>query len=111
MRIPTNAIIPPDKIVKYLLVPRRRNDKSGFLARAGFSLNAPELLEQAIRDASTNHEAVADRSNEHGVYHRVEATMVGPNGVAIDVVLIWIEWKTDGSFHFVTLKPAKRRTP
>jgi hypothetical protein len=30
-------------------------------------------------------------------------------GVGLSVVLIWLEWATDGSFHFVTLKPLKRR--
>jgi hypothetical protein len=38
MRIPSDAIIPDEKLTKYLLVPRHWDDNSRFLHRAGFTL-------------------------------------------------------------------------
>jgi hypothetical protein len=38
---------------------------------------------------------------------RTEGSLHGPKA-DLRVVLIWLEWATDGSFHFVTLKPLKR---
>lgn len=42
MRIPEDAVIPEDKITRYLLVQQARNDKSKFLAQAGFTQENPE---------------------------------------------------------------------
>ncbi len=39
MKLPSTAIIAPEKIKKYLLSTRRRNDKSKWLAKAGYKLN------------------------------------------------------------------------
>ena len=36
MRIPDDAIIPEEKLTRYLLVPHPSDDKSKFLAQAGF---------------------------------------------------------------------------
>jgi hypothetical protein len=44
MRIPEDAIIPDDKITRYLLIPKLRSDKSKFLAQAGFTQENPEAL-------------------------------------------------------------------
>jgi hypothetical protein len=41
VKIPPDAIIAPEKPDRYLLVPLARNDKSGFLAQAGFALANP----------------------------------------------------------------------
>ncbi|MBD2204797.1 hypothetical protein H6G33_13520 [Calothrix sp. FACHB-1219] len=38
MKIPPDAIIADEKITRYLLVPREQDDKSKFLAQAGFTL-------------------------------------------------------------------------
>ncbi|MEA5605747.1 hypothetical protein [Nostoc sp. UHCC 0252] len=49
MKIPLDAIIADEKITRYLLVPREQDDKSKFLALAGFTQDNPELLKAAIR--------------------------------------------------------------
>ena len=36
MKIPEDAIIPMEKLTAYLLLPRPGDDKSKFLAQAGF---------------------------------------------------------------------------
>jgi len=105
MRIPADAIISPEKIMRYLLVPRPWDDKSQYLARAGFSVDAPDELERAIRRLTEENEAADDGENVYGTFYRVVGELAGPNGVSLPVVAIWLQWKLDGTFHFVTLKP------
>jgi hypothetical protein len=107
MHIPPNAIIPPEKLTRYLLVPRPWDDKSRFLAQAGFSLSDPDRLENAIRQTVAQFEAFEDGTNDYGTFFRVEGDLIGPNGCTLQVVLIWLQWRLDGTHHFVTLKPLK----
>jgi len=45
VKIPEDAIIPDAKLTRYLLVLRPRNDKSKFMAQAGFIVeNSPDLV-------------------------------------------------------------------
>ncbi|PSB04023.1 DUF6883 domain-containing protein [Merismopedia glauca] len=107
MKIPENAIIPEDKITRYLLVLKTRNDKSKFLAQGGFSDKNPEALKAAIQLQAIASEAVKDRSNEYGTFYQVTGDLVGANGVYLSVVTIWLQRNIDGKFQFVTLKPYK----
>jgi hypothetical protein len=107
MRIPADAVIPKDKLTRYLLVPRPWDDKSQFLALGGFALDQPDDLESAIRSMAAGLDAIPDGTNDYGEFFRVEGELRGPNGVCLDVVLIWLQWKLDGTYHFVTLKPSK----
>jgi hypothetical protein len=47
MKIQSGALIPREKLTKYLLVFQPENDKSKFLAQAGFTLDNPDALEAA----------------------------------------------------------------
>lgn len=107
MKIPTEAIIPRAKLIDYLLLPKHKNDKSEFLAQAGFTQNNPEALEVALRQLIAENEAHSDRVDEYGVYYRVEGKLHGPNGI-LAVVTIWILQKANGEYRFVTLKPARQ---
>ncbi|MEO1298129.1 MAG: DUF6883 domain-containing protein [Cyanobacteria bacterium J06636_16] len=107
MRIPQEAIIPDDKITRYLLVQKLKNDKSKFLAQANFTQRNPEALVAAIRSLVQTCEAYEDRRSEYGVFYQVTGDLVGLNGVSLSVVTIWLQWQTDGKFQFVTLKPDK----
>jgi hypothetical protein len=107
--IPEDAVIAPAKLTGYLLVPRPADDKSGFLARAGFTLANPDSLLAALRGLAKESEAVEDGMNKFGKFFRVDGAITGPNGRALNVATVWIQSDTDGSFHFVTLKP--RRDP
>lgn len=53
-------------------------------------------------------DAVEDGTNEYGTFFRVEGILEGPAPPPLQVVLIWLQWKLDGTFHFVTLKPLRR---
>ena len=60
MKIPADAIIPDEKLTRYLLVYKVRNDKSKFLAQAGFTQENPEALRAAISSLAESVEAVED---------------------------------------------------
>ena len=107
MKIPEDAVIPDDKITRYLLVQRARNDKSKFLVQAGFTLENSEALTAAIQSLIKVSDAVEDRSNEYGIFYQAAGELVGVNGVSLSVVTIWLQRQTDGKFQFVTLKPSK----
>ena len=110
MKIPPDAIIDSSKLTDYLLVARPWDDKSKFLSQAGFNRNLPQLLEVAIRQLAANAEAMDDGVNEYGTFWRVDGTLLGPNGVMLDVATVWLQWQTDSSFHFVTLKPSRNQS-
>ncbi len=106
MKLQGTVIIPDDKLTQYLLVPRQENDKSKFLAQAGFTVNNPEQLKQAILNLVQSHDAISDRQNNYGIYYLVEGSLIGPNGT-LAVVTVWIGRTVDGMIQFVTLKPKR----
>ena len=106
MRIPPDARIPEEKVTRYLLTHREHDDKSRFLALAGFTQENPEELLTAIRNLADDSEAIEEDNNEYGTFYRVEGGLRGPLR-SIDVVTIWIRLRFDGEFRFVTLKPRK----
>ncbi|MEZ4707870.1 MAG: hypothetical protein R3A44_11715 [Caldilineaceae bacterium] len=108
MRIPADAVIQREKLTHYLLVPKPRNDKAGYLAQIGFTEHNPERLEAALRRLTDENEALLDREDEYGRFYRVEGDIQGPHGT-LSTITIWIEQRVDGLFRFVTLKPARRR--
>ena len=107
MKIPPEAIIAPEKLSEYLLAWRPTDDKSRFLEQAGFARQQPEKLAEAIRHLAASAEAWEDGRSEYGIFYRLEGLLRGPNDVTLDVVLIWLQWHLDETFHLVTLKPRK----
>ncbi|NER52213.1 MAG: hypothetical protein F6J92_37345 [Symploca sp. SIO1A3] len=107
MKIPRDATIPDTKLTRYLLIPREQDDKSKFLAQAGFTLDNPELLRAAIRQLADTVEAIEDRSNEYGTFYRVEGQLIGVNDTNLSVTNIWLMRKVDSQFQFITLIPHK----
>lgn len=108
MRIPPDAVIDERKLTDYLLVPRPWDDKSAFLAQAGFVLQNWGALLTAIRRLAEGSDAVEDRADEYGTFYRTEGILEGPAG-ALPVICIWLEPRVGGKIRFVTLKPARRR--
>lgn len=106
MNIPASAIIPRTKLTDYLLLPRRRNDKSRFLSQAGFTQDNPEILEAALRRLIAEYEAHVDRVDDYGIFYQVEGVLHGPDGI-LDVVTVWMRQKANGVYWFVTLKPSR----
>jgi hypothetical protein len=107
MKLPPNVIIPDDKLSKYLLLYKEKNDKSKFLAQAGFTQNNLDELKLAIYQLISIVEPIEDLTNEYGIFYRVEGILIGINQKKLSVVTIWLKRKIDDQFQFVTLKPKK----
>jgi hypothetical protein len=91
MKIPPDAVIPPEKLRDYLLAPRTRDDKSRFLAAGGFSRDQWTLLERAIRDLADAVEAQPARiPSPHGKKWIVDGILAGVSGMDRPVRLVWI---------------------
>lgn len=107
VQIPEDAIIPVTKLTRYLLIERDRNDKSKFLAQAGFTLDNYEALENALRRLARSTKAVEDRTDVYGTFYQAIGSLKGINGVSLDVVTVWLQRRIDNKFQFVTLVPDK----
>jgi hypothetical protein len=102
--IPPDAILAASKLSLYLLSRRRTDDKSGYLAQAGFAADNAPALEAEIRHLTASTEAVVHRVNEHGTYYTVSGILTGPNLRQLRVKLVWLR-RLDGLFSFITLIP------
>jgi len=107
VKVPADALIPAEKLTRYLLVPRPWDDKAKFLAQAGFTLENPERLLGALRMLAREVEALPDGASEYGEFLRTDGELVGPNGRRLAVTAIWLRQHADGKVRFVTVKPRK----
>ncbi|MDB9412051.1 HEAT repeat domain-containing protein [Microcystis aeruginosa CS-567/02] len=107
--LPTGSLIPDAKITNYLLKLRPKDDKSKYLARAGFTLANPDALKSALIQLIQTNPAIEDLINEYGTFYRVEGELIGSNQVRLSVVTIWLKRNLDHQFQFITLKPRKEQ--
>lgn len=106
MKLQGNIIIPDAKLTQYLLLPRQEDDKSRFLAQAGFTQANPDELKQDILTLVQTYDAISDRQDKYGTYYRVEGGLIGSN-CTLAVVTLWIDRAKDGNIQFVALKPKR----
>lgn len=107
--LPQDAIISEAKLTKYLLVLLPKDDKSQFLAQAGYTIENWQQLEQDLREQILPLEAIQITETEFGVKYRIRGSLIGPNGITIQVITIWIIDSLDQQTKFVTLFPDKER--
>ena len=93
VKIPHDSIVPFEKLTHYLLVAKVRNDKSKYLAQAGFTQENPETLREAIRFLTRTAEAAPEKTTEYGTFYHVAGDLIGINGVNISVIAVWLERK------------------
>lgn len=108
MRIPPDAIIAPEKLTHYLLTPRPKDDKSRLLGRIGFSIDAPGVLEAAIRLHASEGDAVMDAQDVYGEHFVLIGKLTGPSGV-LNIKSVWVRRVGEDTVRFVTLYPAKEK--
>lgn len=107
MKLPANTTIARRKVTEYLLCPRREDDKSGFLALAGYAPEHADQLLLDLREQLLPLDAELFDETEYGPKYRIRGTLTGPNGRALRVVSIWMKEGATGTVKFVTLRPDK----
>ncbi len=99
-----NAIIPEAKLNKYLLVWKPKNDKSQFLAQAGYTIDNWQELEDDLKKLLVN-EATYDKFSNFGDIYEIKGILQGRNGVSLNVATYWIIDSLTNETRFVTLLP------
>ncbi len=110
MKLPADSLIPFEKLTRYLLVPLARADKSAFLARAGYTLETAERLEQDLRSQILPLDATPAGRNQFGQYYEIRGVLQGPNGLVLRVKTIWMREHLSEVTRFITLLPDKLKT-
>jgi hypothetical protein len=86
---------------------RARNDKSGYLAQAGYELSNWKVLQSDLRQLAATAEAKSEEMNAFGEILSARGELDGPNGVILEVKTIWIRLHNSDDTRFVTLIPDK----
>jgi len=107
MKLPQDSIISERTLKDYLLSPSADDDKSDFLALAGYAFADWSQLETDLRNLIAAEEAELTRTTEYGDMYQVRGTLAGPNGNTLSVITIWIRLHANGETRFVTLIPNK----
>jgi hypothetical protein len=107
MKLPGNTVIAPRKLTQYLLRLRLEDDKSQFLALAGYTLENADQLMSDLCEQILPLEAELFDETEYGPKYRIRGTLVGPNGRVLRVLTIWMKERATNQTKFVTLFPDK----
>jgi len=83
MKLPENTFIAREKLTNYLLVPKKRNDKSKWLAKAGYTLENWQVLETDLRNQILSEDAIHVEITEFGQMYEIRAILIGPNGKSL----------------------------
>jgi hypothetical protein len=105
VKLPENSHIAPEKLTRYLLVPRTRGDKSAYLALAGYTLDNFTALLTDLRAQILNQDAAALETTSYGQLYEIRAPLVGPSGRTLRVRTIWMTEYLSGVTKFITLIP------
>lgn len=108
MRLSQNALISDEKLAKYLLAPRKRNDKSKWLAQAGYLPETWPLLKGDLKSQILPKDASLVESTEYGRMYEIRAKLKGPNGKTLPVCTIWMVEKAAKVTKFITMYPDRR---
>jgi hypothetical protein len=107
MKLSPNAIISERKLTEYLLSYRKRNDKSMWLATAGYHTENWNRLERDIRSQLLTLEAVFIEENQFGIVYEISGKLKGPNSKRLNVGSIWMKENATDLTKFITMYPLK----
>lgn len=108
MKLPSTTIIATEKIKDYLLSHRKRNDKSKWLAKAGYRLENWQQLEQDLRTQVLSLDAIPTDKTKYGQIFEIRGVLNGPNGQTLKVYTIWMREHESKSTKFITMFPQKK---
>jgi hypothetical protein len=98
------ATIAEAKLTKYLLIHKPKDDKSGFLAQAGYNLDNWWQLQQELRKFLF-HQATLHKKTNFGDIYEIKGILIGVNGINLRVATYWIVDSLTNETKFVTLLP------
>ncbi len=110
MKLPhfENAYIPEAKIVKYLLNLEHKQggkDKAAFLMRFGFTIEAWEVLAQALLAHAATHEVASTMILPDRVHYVVEGELISPDGRNPQMRSVWVIETDSDVPRFVSAYP------
>ncbi|OGL46208.1 MAG: hypothetical protein A2161_03745 [Candidatus Schekmanbacteria bacterium RBG_13_48_7] len=109
MKLAADALINHEKLTQYLLYPRKRNDKSRWLARAGYNLENWHLLENDLRNQILSLDVKLIENTQYGQMYEIKGKLTGPNGRNLTVCTIWMTENETKKTKFITMYPDKGR--
>jgi hypothetical protein len=107
VKLPSDSLIAPEKLTRYLLVERKIGDKSNFLKQGGYTQDNWEQLERDIRQQILPEDAVLIEENDYGQLFEIRASLRGPAGTTLKVKSVWMQESESGMTKFITLYPGK----
>ncbi|TAN47318.1 MAG: hypothetical protein EPN21_17840 [Methylococcaceae bacterium] len=111
MKLLPNAIIAREKLTQYLLVFKKRNDKSRWLAEAGYSTENWHILEHDLRTQILSLDAEPADTTPYGQTYAITGQLTGPNEKILSVQTIWMTESATGITKLITMYPDKGKTP
>lgn len=107
------AIVPPAKVVNYLLSSTHRAGKSkaAFFRAFGFSADNWPIMADALRRHAFQNSVVETEETEFGVRHVVDGPMEAPDKTLLNVRSVWYIDKVGDAPRFVTAHPLAKETP
>jgi len=108
MKLPSTAVIASEKIKEYLLSPRKRNDKSKWLAKAGYKLGNWQRLERDLRTQILSQNAVFTEDTKYGQMYEIKGKLTGPKGKSLFVRTIWMNEHESRLTKFITMFPDRK---
>lgn len=108
MRLSKNTLISPEKLTDYLLVFKKRNDKSQWLAKLGYTIGNWKVLETDLREQILSHDVVPMEKTKYGQLYEIKGKLTGPNKTSLSVCTIWMIETETGTNKFITMYPDKK---
>jgi hypothetical protein len=105
-----NAVISEGKLAGYLLSASHAygRHKAAFFNRFGFSVDAWEILAQALREHASEHEVLAIEDSPFGRRYIVDGALAAPDGRRPRVRVIWFIETSEDVPHLVTAYPLEK---
>lgn len=112
------AVIPDDKLRKYVLDPEHVSKTQGgssgkdkavvFESALGFNLSNWEILKQRIIDGLPYCEAMLGEEDEHGTRYKVVLPILGVNNRVANVLTAWVIKPNTNYPSFTTARVEKK---
>ncbi|MDX1992694.1 MAG: hypothetical protein SF029_09900 [bacterium] len=101
------ALVEENKVINYLLSPDNSEGKQAFFTAFGFTIDAWEILRNALLQHAMNHEVNRSIETIHGHKYVIEGELSTPDGRLPVVRTVWITDKGRDFPRLVTAYPVQ----